>query len=439
VNKRKGFTLIELLVVIGIIAILAGILLPAINHARRIAQFDGQKADFQAISSALEQYRQDFGDYPRNGLLPKWNTLPNGTSVPAPDYLSLASALLGPGPAVTQTVNGIYEVGDGNDGFGFRSQQMNVIPGTATITAGQNQVAFTVDAAYAAQYTAFQNNFVPSSSPTSIPSSTSAMIRFIENSTVSPYYSETLAIATTSPALTTYTLANYTHSGRALLFIPGGKVWGPYISADTFKVAYVPAAIFGTLAGAGQPLLLDRWGQVIQYFPVYGALSNRTSDSSLFASGLTNVTAGPLYGTSQPKSIDTLNGENAIIDARDGSPFFNATSPSVASQPWAQVTTPGSCFEPSAPLMWMLGDNTPDSTNNGFSNLIVAPDRLATVPPFILISAGPDGPSRGNGGFCSFQDPQSGKFIDSSGNPLNTSGFQTIFTRWGNIYNFDRP
>ena len=119
-NNRKGFTLIELLVVIGIIAILAGLLLPAVNKMRVKAMITGQKADFVTISNALDQYKADFGDYPRNSQLPKWNTMQGGSTTPAPVYLSLAAAAMRPGPAVTGGLNGtVSQLGDGNDGFGF--------------------------------------------------------------------------------------------------------------------------------------------------------------------------------------------------------------------------------------------------------------------------------------------------------------------------------
>ena len=100
-KNRKGFTLIELLVVMGIIVVLVTILVPVILGAWRRASETAQKADFQAISTALEQYKQDLGDYPRNTLLPRWNydvVFRRGPPMSAPDiYLSICTAWRGTG------------------------------------------------------------------------------------------------------------------------------------------------------------------------------------------------------------------------------------------------------------------------------------------------------------------------------------------------------
>lgn len=68
-RKSSGFTLIEILIVIGIIALLAGIVLVAINPARQFAQARNTQrtAHVNAILNAIGQYTVDnFGDIPED-------------------------------------------------------------------------------------------------------------------------------------------------------------------------------------------------------------------------------------------------------------------------------------------------------------------------------------------------------------------------------------
>lgn len=59
--NKKGFTLVEVLLVIVIIAILAGIVIVAVNPARQIAQTNNteRSADVKTILDAVHQYAVD--------------------------------------------------------------------------------------------------------------------------------------------------------------------------------------------------------------------------------------------------------------------------------------------------------------------------------------------------------------------------------------------
>ena len=63
-HKQTGLTLVEILVVLGIIALLAGLLLPAMTAVKNTAKETRQKAQFSSINLGLVTFKNDYGDYP---------------------------------------------------------------------------------------------------------------------------------------------------------------------------------------------------------------------------------------------------------------------------------------------------------------------------------------------------------------------------------------
>lgn len=72
--KKRYFTLVELLTVIAIIAVLAGIAIPAVGIAKQKAKQTQARVDINSIEMALSEYEKDRGTF---RALPNFGSLPD--------------------------------------------------------------------------------------------------------------------------------------------------------------------------------------------------------------------------------------------------------------------------------------------------------------------------------------------------------------------------
>ena len=124
-RRRTAFTLVELLVVISVIAILMGILMPALGRARSAANRAACQSNLRQIGIAFRAYLDDSRDIMPPACAFPWDI----TDKNDPNYRPPITQFLGPvlkSPQVficlADTKKKYYLMGDGGTSYKYREQ-----------------------------------------------------------------------------------------------------------------------------------------------------------------------------------------------------------------------------------------------------------------------------------------------------------------------------
>ncbi len=144
--KRGGFTIVELLTVMAVIAVLIGLLIPALSLVKDNAKEIQQSAQFHAIDVGLELYKSEYGVYPESH-----DNLGSSTPAAVPP-LADDSANYGGAQKLAEALVG-WDLLGYHPKSGFRSDGENYFPASGSFTAGYEFVYDTTNGLDVGSYT----------------------------------------------------------------------------------------------------------------------------------------------------------------------------------------------------------------------------------------------------------------------------------------------